>query len=84
VRNIQIGTRSLTVANNYYLMAICDFTVCTVKGARGKVLFDSQTDEYASQLSRDASPEAYLSLRKLKSVFVILKLRCDKYASREA
>jgi hypothetical protein len=47
----------------------------TVKGSRGKVLFDSQNDEYASQLSRDAAPEAYLSLRKLKSVFVILKLR---------
>jgi hypothetical protein len=31
----------------------------------------------------DASPEAYLSLRKMKSVFVILELRCDKYASGE-
>jgi hypothetical protein len=29
-----------------------------------KVSFDSQTDKYASQLSSDASPEAYLSLRK--------------------
>jgi hypothetical protein len=56
----------------------------TVKGARGKVLFDSQSDEHASQLSSDASPEAYLSLRKMKSIFVILKLRCDKYASGEA
>jgi hypothetical protein len=33
----------------------------TVKGARGKVSFDSQTDKYASQLSSDASPEVYLS-----------------------
>jgi hypothetical protein len=56
----------------------------TVKGARGKVSFDSQTDKYASQLSSDASPEAYLSLRKMKSVFVVLELRCDKYASGEA
>jgi hypothetical protein len=54
----------------------------TVKGARGKVSFDSQTDKYASQQSSDASPEAYLSLRK--SVFVILEVRCDKYASGEA
>jgi hypothetical protein len=57
---------------------------CTVKGARGKVSFDSQTDKYASQLSNDASPEAYLSLRKMKSVFVVLEFRCDKYASGEA
>jgi hypothetical protein len=56
----------------------------TVKGARGKVSFDSQTDKYASQLSSDASPEAYLSLRKMKSAFVILEIRCDKYASGEA
>jgi hypothetical protein len=56
----------------------------TVKGARGKVSFDSLTDKYASQLSSDASPEAYLSLRKMKSVFVILEVRCDKYASGEA
>jgi hypothetical protein len=56
----------------------------TVKGAQGKVSFDSQTDKYASQLSSDASPEAYLSLRKMKSVFVILEVRCDKYASGEA
>jgi hypothetical protein len=56
----------------------------TVKGARGKVSFDSQNDKYASELSSDASPEAYLSLRKLKSAFVILEVRCDKYASGEA
>jgi hypothetical protein len=56
----------------------------TVKGARGKVSFDSQTDKYASKLSTDASPEAYLSLRKFKSAFVILAVRCDKYASGEA
>jgi hypothetical protein len=53
----------------------------TVKGARGKVSFDSQTDIYASQLSSDASPEEYW---KMKSVFVILEVRCDKYASGEA
>jgi hypothetical protein len=35
----------------------------TVKGARGKVSFDSQNDKYASQLSCDASSEAYLKLR---------------------
>jgi hypothetical protein len=35
----------------------------TVKGIRGKVSFDSRNDKYASQLSCDASPEAYLSLR---------------------
>jgi hypothetical protein len=56
--------------------------LCTVKGARGKVSFDSQNDKYASKLSSDASPEAYLSLRKLK--FVILEVRCDKYASGKA
>jgi hypothetical protein len=55
----------------------------TVKGARGKVSFDSQTDKYASQLSNGASPEAYLSLRKMKSVFVVLEFRCDKYDSGE-
>jgi hypothetical protein len=49
----------------------------TVKRALGKVSFDSQTGIYASQLSSDASPEAYLSLRKMKSVFVILEVRCD-------
>jgi hypothetical protein len=56
----------------------------TVKGARGKVSMDSQNDKYASQLSSDTSSEAYLSLRKLKSAFVILEVRCDKYASGEA
>jgi hypothetical protein len=35
----------------------------TVKVVRGKVSFDSQNDIYTSQLSWDASPEAYLSLR---------------------
>jgi hypothetical protein len=33
----------------------------TLKGARGKVPFDSQNDKYASQLSYDASREVYLS-----------------------
>jgi hypothetical protein len=60
------------------------YTYITVKGARGKLSFDSQTDKYASQLSTDAPPEAYLSRRKMKSVFVILELGCDKYASGEA
>jgi hypothetical protein len=60
------------------------YTYITVKGARGKLSFDSQTDKYASQLSSDASPEAYLSLRKMKSAFVVLEVRCDKYASGEA
>jgi hypothetical protein len=32
----------------------------TVKGSRGEVSFDSQKDKYASQLSCDASSEAYL------------------------
>jgi hypothetical protein len=32
----------------------------TVKELRGKVSFDSQHDKYASQLSCDASPEAYI------------------------
>jgi hypothetical protein len=61
-------------------------TSYTVKGARGKVpvSFDSQTDKCASQLSSEASPEAYLLLTKMKSVFVILEVRCDKYASDEA
>jgi hypothetical protein len=40
---------------------IADFH--TVKGVRGKVSFDSQNDKYATQLSCDASPEAFLSLR---------------------
>jgi hypothetical protein len=65
-------------------MFLCILSVRTVKGSRGKVLFDSQTDKYASQLSSDPSPEAYLSLGKMKSVFVILEVRCDKYASCEA
>jgi hypothetical protein len=56
----------------------------TVKRAQGKVSFDSQNDKCASKLSSDASPEAYLSLRKLKSAYVILEVRCDKYASGEA
>jgi hypothetical protein len=38
----------------------------TVKVVRGKVLFDSQNDKYASQLSGDDSPEAYLSLRVIE------------------
>jgi hypothetical protein len=33
----------------------------TVKGARGKVSFDSQNAKYAKQLSCDASLEVYLS-----------------------
>jgi hypothetical protein len=37
--------------------------VHTVKGVQGIVSFDSQNDKYTSQLSFDASPEAYLSLR---------------------
>jgi hypothetical protein len=42
----------------------------TVKEVRGKVSFDSQNDKYTSQLSCDASPEAYLSLRvTVKRIF---------------
>jgi hypothetical protein len=33
----------------------------TVKGARGKVWFDSLNIKYSSKLSSEASPEAYLS-----------------------
>jgi hypothetical protein len=47
----------------------------TVKGARGKVLFDSQNDIYASQLSCDASPEVY--------IFVTSNLPNDKSASQQ-
>jgi hypothetical protein len=65
-------------------LTLISFQGITVKGDRGKVSFDSQTDKYASQLSSDASPEAYLSLRKMKSAFVILEVRCDKYDSGEA
>jgi hypothetical protein len=39
------------------------FDSFTVKGVHGKVSFDSQNDKYDSQLSCDASPGAYLSLR---------------------
>jgi hypothetical protein len=42
------------------------------------------THKLTNMLSIDASPEAYLSLRKMKSVFVILEVTCDKYASGEA
>jgi hypothetical protein len=45
----------------YFLCS--DQFLFTVKGVRGKVSFDSQNDTFASQLSCDASPEAYLSLR---------------------
>jgi hypothetical protein len=38
-------------------------TLNTVKEVRGKVSFDSQNDKHASQVSCDASPEAYLSIR---------------------
>jgi hypothetical protein len=42
----------------------------TAKGAQGKVPFDSQNGKYASPLSCDASPVAYLPLR------VIVKRIC--------
>jgi hypothetical protein len=46
--------------NNKNFVEILQVLV-TVKGARGKVSFDSQNDKYASQLSCEASPKAYLS-----------------------
>jgi hypothetical protein len=48
----------------------------TVKGVRGKVSFDSQNDKYASKLSCDASPKAYLSLRvTVKRICHLVKYR---------
>jgi hypothetical protein len=42
--------------------------VYTEKGFRGKISFDAQNGKYASQLSCDASPDAYLPLHgKLKT-----------------
>jgi hypothetical protein len=56
----------------------------TVKEVRGKVSFYSQNGKYASQLSCDASPEAYLSLRVTVKRICHLVKRCDKYATGEA
>jgi hypothetical protein len=50
--------------NSQFILAISAITkyhTLTVKGARGKVSFDSQNDKLASQLSCEASPEADLS-----------------------
>jgi hypothetical protein len=50
--------------NNFFLWADTHTSHCiTVKDVLVKLSFDSQNDKYASQLSCDASPEAYLSLR---------------------
>jgi hypothetical protein len=48
--------------NPHILTALREL-VNTVKEVRCKVSFDSQNGKYASQLSCDASAEAYLSLR---------------------
>jgi hypothetical protein len=49
------------IAKNYQNLSL--LCTITVKEVRGKVSFDSQNDKYASQLSCDASHEAYFSLR---------------------
>jgi hypothetical protein len=56
----------------------------TVKGARGKVSFDSQNDKYASKLSCYASPEAYLSHLTSNMTNTLFNFLSDKYASGEA
>jgi hypothetical protein len=56
----------------------------TVKGARGKVSFDSLNVKYASKLFCYASPEAYLSHLTSKITNALLVFLSDKYASGEA
>jgi hypothetical protein len=56
----------------------------TVKGARGKVSFDSPNVKYASKLSCYASPEAYLSHLTSKITNTLFIFLSDKYASGEA
>jgi hypothetical protein len=52
----------------------------TVKGARGKVWFDSLNIKYASKLSCYASPEAYLSHLTSKMTNALFNFLSDKYA----
>jgi hypothetical protein len=78
---IDVDNKFILLQKDLYRMNPNLIHLYTVKGTRGKVSFDSQNDKYASKLSSDASPEAYLSLRKLKSAFDNLEVRCDKYAS---
>jgi hypothetical protein len=56
----------------------------TLKGARGKVSFDSLKAKYASKLSCYASLEAYLSHLTFKITNTLFNFLSDKYASREA
>jgi hypothetical protein len=56
----------------------------TVKGARGKVSFDSLNVKCASKLSCYASPQAYLSHLTSKITNTLLIFLSDKYASWEA
>jgi hypothetical protein len=56
----------------------------TVKGARGKVSFDSLKVKYASKLSCYVSLEAYLSHLTFKMTNTLFNFLSDKYASREA
>jgi hypothetical protein len=54
------------------------------KGARGKVSFDSLNVKYASKLSCDASPEAYLSHLSPKMTNTLFNFLSDNCASGEA
>jgi hypothetical protein len=56
----------------------------TVKGAQGKVSFDSLNVKYDSKLSCYASPEAYLSHLTSKITNALFIFLSDKYASGEA
>jgi hypothetical protein len=57
------------------------FNHYTVKGARGKISFDSLNVKYASKLSCYASPEAYLSHLTSKITNTLFIFLSDKYAS---
>jgi hypothetical protein len=63
---------------------VCQISIYTVKGARGKVSFDSPNVKYASKVSCFASPEAYLSHLTYKITNTLFIFLSDKYASGEA
>jgi hypothetical protein len=67
----------------YLKFWLCHDTI-TVKGARGKVWFDSLNIKYVSKLSCYTSAEAYLSHRNSKMTNALFNFLSDKYASGEA
>jgi hypothetical protein len=67
----------------YLKFWLCHDTI-TVKGARGKVWFDSLNIKYVSKRSCYTSAEAYLSHRNSKMTNALFNFLSDKYASGEA